>query len=173
VACCLFSLFVLRISGICGGPQALSPSRIRSPAASAERVGAPHAPLPAASDRVQERPCGICWHPASVSCHSWPEMMEHDMPSSISDPRLTSDSSVFGDIDDDEPKAIGFLPDEDDSRSAPVYQTAVVVLPTISRVPVPSLPVVSGSVLSLPPDRLNSPLPHRPTSSYLDLCENI
>ena len=108
-----------------------------------------------------------------LSNHSWPETTkEHDMPSSISDHRLTSDSSVFGDTDDDEPKANGFLPDEDDSRSAPASQTAVVVMPTISRVPVPSLPVVSGSVLSLPPDRLNSPLPHRPTSSYLNLREN-
>jgi pheromone a factor receptor len=109
-----------------------------------------------------------------LSSHNQPgTVKERDTPSLVSDHRLTSDSSVFGDTDD-EPKPIGFLADEDDSRSVPAaVQTAVVVLPTVSRVPVPPLPIADGARLSFPPDRLNSPLPHRPMSSYLDLCENV
>jgi Pheromone A receptor len=108
-----------------------------------------------------------------LGSHSWTgSMKERDAPSLVSDHRLTSDSSVFGDTDD-EPKAIGFLPDDDDCCPAPAALTAVVVLPAIPRVPVPSLPVADRAVLSLPPDRLNSPLPHRPTSSYLEVCDNV
>jgi len=93
----------------------------------------------------------------------------------VSDRRLTSDSSIFEDADD-EPKAEEFLPDEDDSRPTPAStQTVVVVLPTMSRVPIPPVPTANsgGAVLSIPPDRINSPLPHRPTSSYLDLRDSV
>jgi pheromone a factor receptor len=116
---------------------------------------------------------GVGGFGSALSSHNWPgTVTERDTPSLVSDHRLTSDSSVFGDTDD-EPKTIGFLADEHDSRSAPAAdQMAVVVFPT-TRVPVPPVLIADGARLSLPPDRLNSPLPHRPTSSYLDPCENV
>ena len=83
---------------------------------------------------------------------------------SMSNCRLTSDGSIFDGIDV-ESKGEAFLPDEDDALSAPVRNVAAV--PVIPRVPVPHSPV------AIPPGRLNSPLPHRPTSSYLDVPQDV
>jgi pheromone a factor receptor len=105
---------------------------------------------------------------SSLRSYNWPgTMKERDVSTVVSDRRLTSDSSIFEDAHD-EPKAVGLLPDEDDFHPAPAAQTAVIVLPTISRAPVLPSPTASsgGAVLSIPPDRINSPLPHRPMSSY-------
>ena len=112
---------------------------------------------------------------STLRSYNWPgTMKERDVSTMVSDRRLTSDSSIFEDADD-EPKAVELLPDEDDFHPAPATQTAVIVLPTISRAPVPPSPTANsgGAVLSIPPDRINSPLPHRPISSYLDLCDNV
>jgi len=83
---------------------------------------------------------------------------------SISNCRLTSDGSIFDGIDV-ESKGEAFLADDDDALSAPARNVAMV--PVITRVPVPASPV------SIPPGRLDSPLPHRPTSSYLDVPQDV
>lgn len=74
----------------------------------------------------------------------------------VSEYRLTSSASIFEGVDHTE-KALELLPDEDDapdSRSVPPPPIAVRVIP---------------------PNRLNSPLPHRPTSSdlYRDASKNV
>ena len=83
---------------------------------------------------------------------------------SMSNCRLTSDGSIFDGIDV-ESKGEAFLADDDDALSAPARNVATV--PVIPRVPVPPSPV------AIPPGRLDSPLPHRPTSSYLDVPQDV
>ena len=94
-------------------------------------------------------------------------MRERGDSYSVSDHRLTSDASIFEGIDD-KYKGMGILPDEDDARP----QNVVVTMPAISRVHVPP-PIVNGAGISIPPGRLDSPLPHRPASSYLDVPEDV
>lgn len=93
--------------------------------------------------------------------------MEHKSLSSVSEYRLTSDDSVFEGVDA-QLKALGVVPENVTHLTPP--RTTVITLPTASHHPVPPPP---AAVLSIPPNRLNSPLPHRPTSSYLDLSEKV
>jgi hypothetical protein len=90
---------------------------------------------------------------------------------SVSDHRLTSDASIFEGIDD-KYKGMGNLPDEDDALPASAFRNVIVTMPAISRVPVPA-PSVNGAGIPIPPGRLDSPLPHRPASSYLDVPEDV
>jgi hypothetical protein len=92
--------------------------------------------------------------------------MEHKALSSVSEYRLTSDDSVFEGVDA-QLKALGVVP-ENHPHPAPL--TTVIRLPTASHHPVPPPP---AAVLSIPPNRLDSPLPHRPVSSYLDHSEKV
>jgi hypothetical protein len=98
-------------------------------------------------------------------------MTEHKDSSSVFDNRLTSDTSIFEGIVDD-PKAIGFLPDEHD-RFASAPQNIVVTMPVIPRVPIPPPPVANVAGRPIHPGRLDSPLPHRPTSYYPDTPEDV
>ncbi|KAI0255229.1 pheromone A receptor-domain-containing protein [Lactifluus subvellereus] len=101
-----------------------------------------------------------------LTSHSRPgTMKECDESTLVSDQRLPPGSSVFEGVHD-EPKVVGFLPDEDDPPISPATQTDVVELPTISRVPVPPLPTADsdGAVPSIPPDRINFSHPRRLTS---------
>jgi hypothetical protein len=83
--------------------------------------------------------------------------------------RWTSDTSIFEGLDDIH-KVVGIQPDEGHTLRAPA--PVFVTMPAIPRrVPVP--PVSNINSLSIPPGRLNSPLPHRPTSSYLDVPEDV
>ncbi|KAF8486997.1 STE3-domain-containing protein [Russula ochroleuca] len=84
--------------------------------------------------------------------------------------RLTSDSSIFEGIDNP-PNAFQDLPGEDDSQLVPASQSAV----EVSGLPVPPPPIASVPPRIFPPHRLDSPLPHRPTSSnlYRDPSENV
>jgi pheromone a factor receptor len=99
-------------------------------------------------------------------------MRERKDSYSVSDHRLTSDASIFEGIDD-RYKAMGILRDDDDALPAAAPLNVVVTMPAIPRVPVPSPPILNGAGLSIPPGRLNSPLPHRPTSSCLDVPEDV
>jgi len=105
-----------------------------------------------------------------------PEMtIERKAPSSsVSQHRLTSDSSIFEGIDD-QLNALAFPPDEFDFRPISAPQKAVVVspAPVASGLPAPPPPVANVAVFFVTPGRLNSPLPHRPTSSFLDHSENV
>ncbi|KAI9456129.1 STE3-domain-containing protein [Lactarius psammicola] len=96
--------------------------------------------------------------------------MEHKASPSVSVYRLTSDDSVFEGIDV-QLKALGVVPENPTHPAAPL--TAVITLPTAPRLPVPPPPAVGATALSIPPNRLDSPLPHRPVSSYLDLSEKV
>ena len=96
-------------------------------------------------------------------------MTEHKNSSSVFDNRLVSDTSIFEGIDDDT-KVIGFLPDDHDARLASAPQHVVVTIP---RVPVPPPPVANVAGRPIPPGRLDSPLPHRPTSYYPDIPEDV
>ena len=91
---------------------------------------------------------------------------------SVSDCRLTSDVSIFEGIDV-EAKGDGFFPlEDDDALSASAHN--VVTMPVIPRVPVPPPPVANpASFTNIPPGRLDSPLPHRPASSYLDVPQDV
>jgi pheromone a factor receptor len=82
---------------------------------------------------------------------------------SSSEYRLTSDDSVFEGVDA-QLKALGVVPDN------LTHQTTVITLPTASHLPFPPPPAPG---LSIPPNRLDSPLPHRPVSSSLDLSEKV
>ncbi|KAI9509913.1 pheromone A receptor-domain-containing protein [Russula earlei] len=92
--------------------------------------------------------------------------------SSMSQYRLTSDASIFDGIDN-QLKGLGFPDDEGDFRLVTAPSKAVVGSPVVSAFPVPPLPVANAVVLSFSPSRLNSPLPHRPTSSFLDTYESV
>ncbi|KAI0298959.1 pheromone A receptor-domain-containing protein [Multifurca ochricompacta] len=97
------------------------------------------------------------------SC-SRPEMTTKREASLVSDYTLTSETSTFEGVDD-QLKIMGIALEEDSSCPTPAST------PSLS--PVPPPPTAGVGVLPLPPNRLNFPLPHRPTSSYLDLCENV
>ena len=99
---------------------------------------------------------------SSLSSRRGPVFTMESKLSSVSEYRLTSDDSVFEGIDA-QLKALGVVPEDS------THQT-VITLPTASHLPVPPLPVL---VLSIHPDRLNSPLPHRPVSSSLDFSEKV
>ena len=88
-------------------------------------------------------------------------MREFDESTLVSDYRVAPDSSVFKGVHD-KSKAIGILPDGDD----PATQTDVIVLPTISRVPIPPLPTADSdvAVLSISLDQINFSHPRRLTS---------
>jgi pheromone a factor receptor len=88
----------------------------------------------------------------------------------VSEYRLTSDSSIFEGIDNP-PNVFQDLPGEDDSQLVPASQSAVKVFV----LPTPPPPIASVSLPVIPADRLNSPLPHRPTSSnfYRDPSDNV
>jgi len=104
-----------------------------------------------------------------------PEMtMERKSSSAVSQYRLTSDSSIFKNIDN-QLNALGFPPDESDFRPAPASRKAVVMspAPVASGFPAPPPAVANVAVLPIPSGRLNSPLPHRPTSSFFDHSENV
>ena len=75
--------------------------------------------------------------------------------------RLTSSVSIFEGVDNSS-KGLEAWSDDDDSEYAPD------VLPVVSGLPVAPPPIAYASI-RFPSHRLNSPLPHRPTSSYLDL----
>jgi len=109
----------------------------------------------------------------SHSCDQ-PEMTTErkSSSSSVSQHRLTSDSSIFKGIDS-QLNALGFPPDESDFRLASAPRKTVVVSPVASGLPAPPPPVANVAVLPIPPGRLNSPLPHRPTSSFFDHSENV
>jgi hypothetical protein len=94
-------------------------------------------------------------------------MIERKASSALSDHRLTSDISIFEGIDN-EPKIIG-----DDARLGSSRQSIVVAMPAIPPVPVLPPPIADTARPPIPPGRLNSPLPHRPTSSYLDIPEDV
>lgn len=83
--------------------------------------------------------------------------------SSVSEYRLTSDDSVFEGVDA-QLKALGIASEN------LTHQTTVITLPIASHFPVPSPP---APVLSIPPNRLESPLPHRPVSSDPDPSEKV
>jgi hypothetical protein len=83
--------------------------------------------------------------------------MKSKAMSSVSEYRLTSDESVFEGVDA-QLKALGI---------EPAHQATVITLPTASQYPVPP------QVLSIPPTRLDSPLPHRPVSSPFDSSEKV
>jgi len=83
--------------------------------------------------------------------------------SSVSEYRLTSDDSVFEGVDA-QLKALGVVPDN------LTHQITVITLPTVSHLTAPPSP---APVLSIPPNRLDSPLPHRPVSFPLDLSEKV
>jgi pheromone a factor receptor len=93
--------------------------------------------------------------------------MEHKGLSSESEYRLTSDDSVFEGVDA-QLKALGVMPEDPTHPAQPL--TTVITLPTASHLPFPPPPAV---VVSIPPNRLDSPLPHRPVSSYLDPSEKV
>jgi hypothetical protein len=99
-------------------------------------------------------------------------MTERKAFGSASDSRLTSDVSIFEDIDV-ESKGVGFFTHmDDDALSASTHNVAT--MPVIVRVPVPPPPVANpAGVTNIPPGRLNSPLPHRPSSSHLDVPEDV
>lgn len=96
--------------------------------------------------------------------------MESKTSSSVSEYRLTSDDSVFGGIDA-QLKALEVAPEHPTHPTPPL--TTVITLPTTAHLPVPPPPAVGTTVRSIPPNRLDSPLPHRPVSSYLDLSEKV
>jgi hypothetical protein len=100
-------------------------------------------------------------------------MTERKAFASTSNCRLTSDGSIFDGIDVESKGEEGFLPDDDDALSASTHHG--VPMPVIPRVPVPPLPVANpaGFTNHIPPGRLDSPLPHRPASSYLDVPEDV
>jgi hypothetical protein len=89
---------------------------------------------------------------------------------SVSDHRLTSDSSIFEGIHD-KSQGFGILPDEYNALPGPTH--VVVTMPPIPRVPVPPAPVAYPVSPFIPRSRLDSPLPHRPTSSYVDVPEDV
>jgi len=95
--------------------------------------------------------------------------MEYKASPSVSVYRLTSDDSVFEGIDV-QLKALGVVPE---NPTHPTPLTTVITLPTTPHLPVPPPPAVGAAVRSIPPNRLDSPLPHRPVSSYLDLSEKV
>lgn len=99
------------------------------------------------------------------------ETMTERKGSLVSDCRLTSSDSIFEDMDDP-PKAFEFLPVEDDFQLAPDSRGATQVFPVVLSVPSPP---ITSVVHFIPPGRLDSPLPHRPTSSdlYLDPSEKV
>lgn len=86
---------------------------------------------------------------------------------SVSEYRLTSDDSVFEGIDA-QLKALGVASENHTRLTQPL--TAVITLPTASPFPAPP---PSAAVLSIPTNRLNSPLPHRPASFHLDISEKV
>ena len=89
--------------------------------------------------------------------------MESKTLSSVSEYRLTSDDSVFEGVDA-QLKALEV------AHENLTHQTTVITLPIASHFPVPSPP---APVLSIPPNRLESPLPHRPVSSNPDPSEKV
>lgn len=84
--------------------------------------------------------------------------MESKATSSVSEYRLTSDDSVFEALDA-QLKALESV------HGNPTHQATFIVLSTASPAPPP--------VLSIPPGRLDSPLPHRPVSSPFDPSEKV
>lgn len=82
--------------------------------------------------------------------------------SSVSEYRLTSDDSVFEGVDA-QLKALGIVPE----NPTHPHQATVITLPTASHYPVPP------QILSIPPTRLDSPLPHRPVSAPFDSSERV
>jgi pheromone a factor receptor len=88
----------------------------------------------------------------------------------VSEYRLTSSASIFEGVDHTA-KVLALLPDEDDFKLAPNSQSAVGALP----VSIPPPPIAHVSVRIVPLNRLNSPLPHRPTSSdlYRDASKKV
>lgn len=83
--------------------------------------------------------------------------MESKAKYSVSEYRLTSDDSVFEALDA-QLKALGVVHENP-------TQATFITLSTVSPVPPP--------VLSIPPGRLDSPLPHRPISSPFDPSEKV
>ncbi|KAH9068115.1 STE3-domain-containing protein [Lactarius deliciosus] len=80
--------------------------------------------------------------------------MEYKASPPVSVYRLTSDDSVFEGVDA-QLKAFGVVPEN------PAHPTPTLTTP------------VGAAVLSIPPNRLDSPLPHRPVSSYSDPSEKV
>ncbi|KAH9039138.1 STE3-domain-containing protein [Lactarius pseudohatsudake] len=85
--------------------------------------------------------------------------MEYKASPPVSVYRLTSDDSVFEGVDA-QLKAFGAVP-ENPAHPTPTL-TTVIASPTAPHLPVPPPPAVGAAVLSIPPNRLDSPLPHRP-----------
>jgi len=99
-------------------------------------------------------------------------MTERKAFGSVSDCRLTSDGSIFEAIDVESKGERFFTHVDDDALSASTHN--VVTMPVIPRVPVPPPPVANPAGLThIPPGRLDSPLPHRPSSSHLDVPEDV
>ncbi|KAH8986581.1 STE3-domain-containing protein [Lactarius akahatsu] len=94
--------------------------------------------------------------------------MEYKTSPPVSVYRLTSDDSVFEGVDA-QLKAFGVVP-ENPAHPTPTL-TTVITFPTAPHLPVPPPPAVGAADLSIPPNRLDSPLPHRPVSSYSDPSE--
>ena len=86
---------------------------------------------------------------------------ERKASSLVAEYRLTSSASIFGGVDNSA-KSLEALSDDDDSEHTPD------VFPVVSVLPVSPPPIAYASI-RFPSHRLNSPLPYRPTSSYLDL----
>ena len=97
---------------------------------------------------------------------------EHKAFGSVSDRRLTSEVSIFEGVDV-ESKGEGFIAHmDDDTLSASTHN--VVTMPVIPRVPVPPPPVANpAGFTNIPPGRVDSPLPHRPSSSRRDVPEDV
>ncbi|KAI9435849.1 pheromone A receptor-domain-containing protein [Lactarius indigo] len=105
-----------------------------------------------------------------LGSHRGSETTEYKASPPVSVYRLTSDDSVFEGVDV-QLKAFGVVP-ENPAHSTPTL-TTVITFPTASHLPVPPPPAVGATVLSIPPNRLDSPLPHPPVTSYLDPSEKV
>ena len=105
-------------------------------------------------------------------------MAERKAFGSVSGSKLTTSDisiSIFEGIDV-ESKAVGVFTHVDDHALSASTHINVATMAVIPRVPVPPPPppvANPAGLTNIPPGRLDSPLPHRPWSSYLDVPEDV